>query len=72
MKKLAGVGAMLLLPLNVLAHPGHDYWVENRLVDFITQDSFIVFTPVLLGLIYALIRMNLLKSPDSDHSDKTS
>ncbi|MDJ0834488.1 MAG: hypothetical protein QNJ69_13270 [Gammaproteobacteria bacterium] len=71
MKKLANVFALLFLtPLTVLAHPGHDYYVEHRWLDFISQDSFIVFTLVLLGLVYALIRMSLIKSPTSVNSDK--
>ena len=72
MKKLAGVLALFSLsPLTVLAHPGHDYYVEHRWLDFISQDSFIVFVLVLLGLLFSLIRMSLVKSPTSVNSDKT-
>ncbi len=71
MKKLASIFTVLFLsPLTVLAHPGHDYYVEHRWLDFITQDSFIVFALVLFGLIYSLIRMSLVKSPTSVKSDQ--
>ena len=70
MKKLLSVVALLFSPLTALAHPGHDYYVEHRWLDFITQDSFIIFSIVLLGLIYSLIRMNQVKSPTSVKSEK--
>ena len=71
MKKLISIMTVFLLsPLTALAHPGHDYYVEHRWLDFISQDSFIVFALVLLGLLFSLIRMSLVKSPSSAKSDK--
>lgn len=74
MKKLPSVLTLCLLtPLMAWAHPGHAANIENRWLDFITQDSFIVFALVLLGLVYQLIRMSLVKAPRVEkYGDKYS
>ena len=66
MKKLISLLTLCLLtPLTALAHPGHDELVANRWLDFITQDSFVLFALVLLGLLYQLLRLSLIRTPRS-------